>query len=42
MEQCAGGQRSIPGERRQTTGGPIMVDQLEKLSSNLLGFCGDR
>ena len=30
MEQCAGGQCGVPGERRQTTGGTIMVDQLEE------------
>src|SRR6266699_3661125 len=28
MQQCAGCQGSVPGERRQATGGPIMVDPL--------------
>ena len=42
MEQCAISQGSVPGERRQTTGGPIMVDQLEELLAELLGLCGDR
>src|SRR5438874_1176641 len=42
MEKCASSQGGVPGERRQTTGGPIMVDQLEELLGELLGFCGAR
>ncbi len=42
MEKCARSQGAVPGERRQTTGGPFMVDQLEELLGELLGFCGDR
>ena len=42
MEKCAINQGSVPGERRQTTGSPIMVDQLEELLAELLGLCGDR
>lgn len=38
MQQCARGQRSIPGERRQTTGRPIMIDQLKKLRGKLLSL----
>ena len=30
MEQCTGGQGGVPGERRQATGGTIMIDQLEE------------
>ncbi len=42
MEKCPRSQGAVPGERRQTTGGPFMVDQLEELLGELLGFCGDR
>src|SRR5947207_10771837 len=42
MEKCARSQGAVPGERRQTTGSPLMVDQLEELLGELLGFCGDR
>ncbi|SRR6266487_5100800 len=42
MEKCARSQGRVPGERWQTTGGPLMVDQLEELLGELLGFCGDR
>src|SRR5258706_14659272 len=42
MQECAGGQGSVPGERRQTTGGAIAIDQLEELLAELLRFAGYR
>jgi|SRR5579872_5188049 len=36
VQQCTRSQRSIPCERRQSTGRPIVVDQLEELRSDLL------
>lgn len=42
MQQCARGQGSVPGERRQATGGTIVVDQLEELLGELLRLSGDR
>src|SRR5436190_1815465 len=42
MEKRARSQGAVPGERRQTTGSPLMVDQLEELLGELLGLCGDR
>ena len=42
MQKCARGQGSVPGERRQTTGGMIAIDQLEELLAELLRFAGYR
>jgi hypothetical protein len=42
MQKCARGQGSVPGERRQTTGGTIAIDQLEELLAELLRFAGYR
>lgn len=38
MQQRARSQRGVPGEWRQTAGGPIIVDQLEELLRELLSF----
>ena len=42
MEKRARGQGGVPGERRQATGGTILIDQLKELLGELLGFRGDR
>lgn len=42
MQERAGGQRGVPGKRRQTAGSAILVDQREKLTGKLLGFGANR
>ncbi len=42
VQERARCQCTVPGERRQTTGGAVAIDQLEKLLSELLRFAGDR
>ncbi len=42
VQQRAGCQGVIPGERGQATGGTITIDQLEELPGELLRFTGGR
>lgn len=42
MQERARGQGIVPGERRQPTDAPVVVDQLEKLLGELLRFASYR